>query len=334
MPRPAEMSDIERNTIIALREEGVPVARIAERLDRSRQGIYNFLRRFNRTGSIDVEARPGRRRSSTPRQDRMLVRLSNENCKAVSRQLKNEWQRRSGVHVSSRTVRSRLVEAGLRGRIAARKPVLLLRHKRARLEFANEHLHWTPNQWRNILWTDETPVYLVTASFFRYVRRRSGQKYADNMVAPRRAAGGGKIMLWSGFHGEQKLPIVRIVGMFNAQRYVQILEDNVAQQPPNLILMQDNAPSHNALVVRQLLARTRRTIQLPALSPDLNPLENVWAELKRRVQNRDAANLDQLWQCVQEEWNAIPPHFLNNLVESMPRRMEALRLARGGSIKY
>ena len=74
----------------------------------------------------------------------------------------------------------------------------------------------------------------------------------------------------------------------------------------------------------------------PAQSPDLNPIEHVWKELKRKVNDRGviAKNVDQLWGILQEEWEKIDIDFINRLVESMPRHTQAVLEAKGGSTKY
>ena len=63
----------------------------------------------------------------------------------------------------------------------------------------------------------------------------------------------------------------------------------------------------------------------PSQSPDLNPIEHLWSELDRRIRNRSplAKNLKELETALQEEWRKISNTVLMNLIESMPRRIEA-----------
>src|SRR6185312_9941219 len=59
----------------------------------------------------------------------------------------------------------------------------------------------------------------------------------------------------------------------------------------------------------------------PSQSPDLNPIEHLWSELKQR--RGKPTNLHKLEKVLQEEWRKIPPETYTKLIESMPHRIEA-----------
>lgn len=72
----------------------------------------------------------------------------------------------------------------------------------------------------------------------------------------------------------------------------------------------------------------------PAQSPDMNPIENLWHILAREVEKRRPKNVAELEAMVREEWGKNPKVTLDDLIDSMPRRMQAVIEAKGGSTKY
>ena len=72
----------------------------------------------------------------------------------------------------------------------------------------------------------------------------------------------------------------------------------------------------------------------PAQSPDLNPIENLWDELGRRIDGYTSRNREELWENVKNEWYEITTDVTKKLVESMPRRLQAVIAAKGGHTSY
>ncbi len=60
------------------------------------------------------------------------------------------------------------------------------------------------------------------------------------------------------------------------------------------------------------------------LSPDLNPIENLWGIVKRKMRDTRPNNADDLKATVKETWASIPPQQCHKLITSMPRRIEAV----------
>lgn len=72
----------------------------------------------------------------------------------------------------------------------------------------------------------------------------------------------------------------------------------------------------------------------PSNSPDLNPIENLWAIVKRNVEKRMPKNLAELEQFMAEEWDAIPNSLLISLIHSMKSRCELVIENNGERISY
>ena len=68
--------------------------------------------------------------------------------------------------------------------------------------------------------------------------------------------------------------------------------------------------------------------------PDLNPIEHLWEEVKRRRRGQHATNKAGLQKLIQETWDGLGPEVCQKLVDSMPARCEAVIKARGGPTKY
>ena len=106
---------------------------------------------------------------------------------------------------------------------------------------------------------------------------------------------------------------------------------------PGDIFMMDNAPVHTARAVSALLREMGvTTMDWPPCSPDLDPIENLWAILKAEIYklhpelqfaDDTVETLSQLKEAAREAWNMIDDSILYNIATSMERRVKAVRLA-------
>lgn len=345
MPR---LSGSQRDQAIGRLNAGQTARHVANHFNVHVRTIYRLQQRFQATGSTSDRPRSGRPPVTTLRQDRQIVRshLQNRFARAT------ETARTTiGTHqrpISDDTVRRRLRQRNVRCRRPHVGPVLTDRHRRARLQWATQHLNWRHREWRTVVFSDESRYCVSTADGRLRVWRRRGERYADDCVLERDPWGGPSIMVWGAIALNHKLgPMVfQNVGPgrghgVTAARYIdQALRPFVVPhfgRHGNHIFQQDNARPHTARATGDFLRQHGiQTLPWPALSPDLNPIEHLWDEIQRRlndVQPRPttAAELTQAYHRV---WAQVPMAFINRLVHSMYRRCNAVVNAHGGHTRY
>lgn len=328
---------------IAMLQTGRSQREVARELRVSLSTVQRWFHRHEETGLLTRRPGSGRKRKTSERDDRFMrtVILRNRHLTAVD--VRRELQEVRNMEIGIRTVRRRLAESGLTPRRPATGPQLTTAHRISRLEFAREHLHWTTEQWSNILFSDESRIGLYGADGRDRVYRRSGERYAECTFSERVSFQGGSIMVWAGiaFNSRTELVIVEN-GTLTAARYVQeIVEEHVLPHAlfigDTFVLMHDNARPHTARCVNEYLSEVGiARMDWPARSPDLNPIEHLWDQLKKRIRSRKPrpTSLEELKTAALEEWEVIPQENIKTLILSMQQRMEEVITKRGGNTHY
>lgn len=336
------LNEVQKARAVALIESGRSFRFVAMDLHVSPSVVHRLWTRFRETGGYTRRAGQGRKRKTTPQQDRFLVISVLRRRTSTARDLLNDLRMANGVVVSDETVRRRLRESNLRPRRPVRKPPLTNDHKRARLRFARNHVNWHLRHWRPVLFTDESRFRLTRCDGRLRVYRRPGERCLPAAIQEVDRFGGGSVMVWAGISLENRTDLVVIQGNLDARIYVDnVLDEHVVPAAygigPDFLLMQDNARPHTARVTREFLQeRQIEVMEWPALSPDLNPIEHLWDMLDRRIRNRPAApqTIQQLTDALLEEWERIPQEDIRRLIRSMPRRCAATINVGGGHTRY
>ena len=138
----------------------------------------------------------------------------------------------------------------------------------------------------------------------------------------------GNIMLWGCFAAGGNGALHKIDGIVRMENYVDILKQHLKtlvrklKLGRKLIFQMDTDLKHTSKVVAKWLKdNIVKVLEWPSESPDLNPREHLWAELKKHVRARRPTNLTQLHQLVQEEWAKINPTYCGKLVVGYPKRL-------------
>lgn len=342
MPPRRKLSDVDRGRALAWLQDGLALREVARRLGVSPSTISRLNHRFNDTGTVRERERSGRPRVTNAREDRILHRAAVRARFVTASNLRRDLRAAANVNISEQTVRRRLHEFGLRSRVPAVRPRLTQAHKVARLDFCRRHERWTRQQWANVLFSDESRFSLVHNDGRMRVWRRPGERFVDANVREVVPFGGGSIMVWGGFSLHHRTPLHLVQGNLTGVRYMEeivrpLVLPALQQMRPGAVFQDDNARPHRARVVQDYLqASGINRMDWPACSPDLNPIENLWDELERRIKanHPPPRNAQHLFDQLQAEWQALPQRVITNLIHSMRRRCVECRENRGGHTHY
>ena len=121
-----------------------------------------------------------------------------------------------GTRLSVSTIKRRLKEGNLNGRVARKKTLISEVNAQARLKYALSKRQWTADQWLKVMWSEESPFSLFPKCGKVYVRRRPGEEFQRQCLKPTVKHGGGSIMVWGCVSGAGMGKLKRLEGKVDA----------------------------------------------------------------------------------------------------------------------
>ncbi|CAB4443071.1 unnamed protein product [Rhizophagus irregularis] len=202
--------------------------------------------------------------------------------------------------------------------------------------------NWTTRKWRRVLFSDESTFTQFQQGRQGKVWREPGEELNPDCIAVTVKHSPSR-MFWECFSWRGLGPIVLLKGSVTGQTHAKIIYNYVIptldEHFPcdNGIFQENNAPPHRSKVA--IAARENAKIamlQWPTQSSDLNPIENMWAEMKAMVHRCDPppSNINELEKYIKDAWGDISLEYYKKLIDSMPWRIEAVIAANGYSINY
>ncbi|GFT94647.1 transposable element Tcb2 transposase [Trichonephila clavipes] len=315
--------DFMRGRIIGKIEEGRKITDVARVYDIAHSVVSRLWKSFKTTGMCSRRHGGGRVRSTTPAEDRYIVRSAKRNRRTTAQQVANQFLPASGKQISRKTVARRLRGGGL----YARRPVVCVpltrQHRTARLQWCRENHNWTEQDWACVLFSDESRFSLSSDWRRQLIWRESGTAYRPENIQEKDQYPTCSIMLWVGImiNGRTRLHVVAN-GTMTAQRYI------------------DEVLLPHVRLFRGAVGLSRRrgytTSRMASAFSRSKPIENVWDALRRQVAGRNypPTNKNTLIRALKEEWDKLPQQLLDNAVQSMVRRVECCITLHGGHIPY
>ncbi|GFY02948.1 transposable element Tcb2 transposase [Trichonephila clavipes] len=296
------IDDFMRGRIIGKIEEGRKITDVAREFDIAHSVVSRLWKSFKTTGMCSRRHGGGRVRSTTPPEDRYIVLSAKRNRRTTAQQ-----------------------------------------HGTARLQWCREHHNWTEQDWACVLFSDESRFSLSSDCRRQLIWRESGTAYRPENIQEKDRYPTCSIMVWAGImiNGRTRLHVVAN-GTMTGQRYIdEVLLPHVrlfrGAVGDKFVFMDDKATCHRTLAVQDCLdSEGIQRLVWPARSPDLNPIENMWDALGTQVAGRNypPTNKNTLIRALTEEWDKLPQQLLDNVVQSMVRRVECCITLHGGHILY
>lgn len=329
-----------KRLVLQKHREGMSLRSISSDLHMPKSTVHDIIRR-NTTESHRI-GRCGRRRILSVADERLLARCSSRDPRMTARQLQNEAGN-TFLNVSLSTIQRSLNRSGLLAYRPVAAPSLSSQQRQTRLVWARKYIHWSPQDWCNVVFSDES-AFDIAPPRSQLVRRRKNSLIQAEHTRQHRPYL-RRVMFWGCFSGLGVGPLEAIEGTMNSEKYLVILRHHLVpkiQQWFGLRIrtctyQQDNAPCHKSQAVKAFLQNQRfATMEWPPYSPDLSPIENLWAIIKAKLHIRATSTPAELTQRVLQIWNdeaTMGPH-VRALAESMPRRVRACIDNNGGPINY
>ncbi len=217
----------------------------------------------------------------------------------------------------------------------ATKPLLKQKHRQKHLTWAKEKNNWTVAQWSKVLFQMK-----VNLAFHLEIKvpESGGRVERHRIHVAWSPVWSFHSQWWSSSAGVG--PLCFLKSTVNAAIYQDILEHFMLPSADKLygdadfIFQQDLAPAHTAKGTKSWFNDHGVVLDWPANSPDLNPTENLWDIVKRKMRDTRPNNTDDLKAAIKVTCASITPEQCHRLIVSMPRRINAVMHAKGGQTKY
>ena len=319
-----------------LHKQGLKASEISQQTGVKRRTVCNLINRLKKAGGTSIPPHKyggGNKKKIDERLLRRIKKQVNENPTLTAKLIKEENPKELG-ETSVRCIQETLHKEGYRKVAARKKPLLTKKQRRARRNFARNYRDWGLNEWREVLWSDEATFFVSDSKGKRVWRAPGADPLTENLISAN-VKYPSYLMVWGsfGYGGKGDLVILPRNETVNKEVYYTLLNlhlESSFESSKTSIFQQDGAPAHTARLLKEWFADASIDViqDWPGNSPDISPIENLWAIMKSRMRNLDTSSLPKLEDAIRKTWDELDDAHLRNLADSVPKRLRKV-LARG-----
>ncbi|KAI6654438.1 hypothetical protein LOD99_834 [Oopsacas minuta] len=299
---------------------------ISRRLTIPERTIYRVLKSISDKKSLTHKKGAGRPQILHKSDRNRIMALVQHNPRITL----NECRAKLSTPIAKSTLLEEMKRRGLQYRQVVRIPALSQLHITKRIEWCKR---MRSQNWSKVFFTDECSIWMNSGKI--YVWTKKGQPI--NLPTFKHPA---KLHIWGGISVMGKTNLKVFTENFNQERYKTVLNECLIQEANALygnqwVLQEDNSPIHTGNAAKAWKQEfVPHQIDWPSNSPDLNPIENLWAVLKKRLLKKRFNSSNELKEAILEIWNTLDPEFLKPFCLSMDKRIRLCIKGGGKKINY
>jgi transposase len=320
------LTESQKIEILFMSREHKGVCEIARQMERNESTVRSFLRNYESRGEL------------FPKRGRPHTVISEETQSVLIDELKSQPRLSIRDQIASHPTDgiSRWclwrIRHTQRFHFYRETPICPLdqAHRDARIRFCDMVLGGIDSQ-LPIIFTDESIVQVNMSG--RGIWRQRAIHIPEEFVL--RIAHPIQVMIWGGIGpGGFRTELTKCPKSVNGESYIELLSHIIPVLnrafPQGYLFQQDNASPHTKY--KDVIGNWVRILDWPARSPDLSPIEQIWAYLKFKLRLRSFSNQNELFEAIRLEWNQISDSIIDDFHSSFRARCAVCRKYQGQSL--
>ena len=212
----------QQQNILSLLQQGLSTRQVALQYHVNQKTVQ----RLRKTHLPDLNLSLGGRPQKLSQQNRhYCTRAITSGKLKTAIAVQQELEVNLDIKVNEHTVRRALKDAGLEAMKKEKRPKLSVKNIKERLEFAKKYKDWTVEDWKHVIWSDETKINRFCSDGYSWCWVADKNNLQSHQISQTVKHGGGSIMIWGCMTAFGPGYMCQIMGAMDKEVYISILED-------------------------------------------------------------------------------------------------------------